>query len=86
VDVRASLAAQLAQVHSRRCRLLHWLAAGGHRALLPDEGSADDWEGLQELMCRQLDAADHLVPQAEDSSQHRHARWAHNSRTLHICR
>ena len=86
VDVRASLAAQVAQVHSRSCRLLHWLAAGGHRALLPDQGSADDWEVLQELMCRQLDAADHLAPQAEDSSQHRHARWAHNGRTLHICR
>jgi hypothetical protein len=74
LDSRASLAAQLAQLNGRTCRLVHWLAAGGHRALLPDEGSADDWEVLQELVCRQLDAVDHLAPQEEDSSQHKHAR------------
>ena len=82
--VRASLAAPLAQLHSRSCRLVHWLLAGGHRAMMPGGGSAADWDVLQELLCRQLDIAAGLSQEEEDSSQDRHARWAHKCHALHV--
>ena len=76
-DARDSLAAQLAQLHSRGCRLLHWLAAGDNRAMLPSIDT--DWDLLQELLCRQFAAAASLWGEDGSSSQqHVHARWALN--------
>jgi hypothetical protein len=37
-DARASLAGELAHLHGRSCRLLHWLAAADNRATLPGGG------------------------------------------------
>ena len=76
-DARAGLAEQLAQLHSRSCRLLHWLAAEDNRAVLPNSGSAQDWHLLQQCICAQFDAADHLAPQGRGPSQPGHVRWAH---------
>ena len=83
-DARASLAAQLAQLHSRS-RLLHWLAAGDNRTVLRGEGSAAEWDLLQELLCRQLAAAASLLPEGQDSRQPGHARWACRFLALHVC-
>ena len=49
-DARAGAAAQLAQLHRRSCRLLHWLAAEGNCAVLPCEGGVEDWMYLQESL------------------------------------
>jgi hypothetical protein len=62
VDKRAGLAAQLAQLHSRGCRLLHWLAAVDNRAMLPGRGSLDDWMLMQESLSVVLSTVVFLQP------------------------
>ena len=76
-DVRASLAGELEQLHSRSCRLLQWLAAADNRAALPGEGSVEDWRILQRSVSILLSTVAVLEqPQGGQSGQHEAARWA----------
>jgi hypothetical protein len=69
------MAGQLAQLHSRSCRLLHWLAAGDNRALLPQRGSMGDWDMLEQSVGLLLAAVDDLELGPRDSSLQGPARW-----------
>jgi hypothetical protein len=66
---QADLAAQLAQMHGRGCRLLHWLAAGDNHSALPDGASMGDWMVLQWSLSALFLALESLEPARADSAQ-----------------
>ena len=82
-EERASVAGQLAQLQSRSCRLLHWLAAAPDDcAVLPGRGSKEGCTDLQENLSLLFCVIDALEGEGADPdpSQAAADRWAEAGR------